>query len=94
MVTGTICRSEARGRLGVAVSAEIVGGTTAGKLGHGDGPGPEYEMHQFLSNVLRAPFVAASSLMSKPIGPYVLETWLGGFPATMFWRIVLPDATV
>jgi hypothetical protein len=45
-------------------------------------------MHQFLSNVLRAPFEAASSLMSKPTGPYVLDTWLGGFPAAMFSRIV------
>jgi len=79
---------------GVAVSAEMVGGTTAGKLGQGDGPGPAYVMHQFISNVLRAPFMAASSLMSKPIGPYVLETWLGGFPAAMFRRIVLPDAPV
>jgi hypothetical protein len=49
-------------------------------------------MHQFHSNVLRAPFIAASSLMSKPTAPYVLDTWLGGFPATMFRRIVLPDA--
>jgi hypothetical protein len=41
---------------------------------------------------LPAPFAAESSLMSKPIAPYVLEIWLGGLPAAMFWRIVLPDA--
>jgi hypothetical protein len=49
-------------------------------------------MHQFPSNVFRAPFVVASSLMSKPIGPYVLETWLGGLPAATFRRNVLPEA--
>src|SRR6188768_2659345 len=49
-------------------------------------------MHQFRWNVLRAPLPAASSLMSKPIGPYVRDMWLGRFPATIFSRIVLPDA--
>lgn len=92
MVTDVIRPLDGHRTSGVALMATTVGGTTAGKIGQGDGPGPAYEMHQFLSNVLRAPFIVASSLMSKPIGPYVLETWAGGFPATMFPWIVLPDA--
>jgi hypothetical protein len=50
-------------------------------------------MHQFLSKVLRPPLLEASSLMSNPIGPYSLETRLGGFPAAMFWRMILPECT-
>src|SRR5215471_8324519 len=54
---------------GVAVSPVMAGDVTAGRFGQGDGPGPKYVTHQFLSNVLRAPLAAASSLMSNPIGP-------------------------
>jgi hypothetical protein len=84
IVTGTIFPFGGQRTFGVAVSAERVGGATAGRLGHGDGPGPPYVMHQFLAKVLRPPLLEASSLMSNPIGPYSLETRLGGFPAAMF----------
>jgi hypothetical protein len=40
MVTGTILPFGGQRTFGVAVSTEMVGGTTAGRLGHGDGPGP------------------------------------------------------
>ena len=69
IVTGTICPFGGHRTSGVAVTAGDRGRGHAGKLGQGDGPGPEYVMHQFLSKVLRAPLVGASSLMSKPIGP-------------------------
>src|SRR5687767_9185133 len=51
-------------------------------------------MHQFRVNVFRVPFVAASSLMSNPMEPYSLDTWLGGFPAETFSRIVFPEAVL
>jgi hypothetical protein len=51
-------------------------------------------MHQFRSKMLRPPLLAASSFMSNPIGPYSLETRLGGFPAAIFCRMILPDAPV
>src|SRR5688572_29514087 len=53
IVTGTMCPFGGQRTSGDAVSAEIVGGTTAEKLGQGEGAGPVYVMHQFPSNVLR-----------------------------------------
>jgi hypothetical protein len=40
IVTATILPFGGQRTFGVAVTAEMVGGLTAGRLGHGDGPGP------------------------------------------------------
>ena len=40
LVTGTILPFAGQRTFGVAVSAAMAGGLTAGKFGHGEGPGP------------------------------------------------------